>query len=885
MIRQLSRSTTSALAVATAIGLFNVQVAHAAVSVTEDAVVVDGAAAEGSAAPQDTASPEAAADEQANTGLTDIVVTATKRETNLQKTPISISVMGADTIHERKVQSLLDLADGGVPSLRVATFEARQSALTIGIRGIVPLDANQPAREQGVGVYIDGVYLGRQHGLNAALFDVERIEVLKGPQGTLFGRNTEGGALSMVSKAPSGKFGGRLAVGGGNLGSYNGSVHLDLPEVAGFSVKLDGVISHQDAVTKNPLAGQAGFGLFHRYGGRVAVRWKPTDAITNDFAYDQAHDENTPFYSQLLNYNPNNCVSGGTNLAPNAIPSGSTCRTPGTAFTSSQGTIRSLLPGVVVNGQTLMRTADIGVPQKRSVDQTHGFTNIFKWKIAPEIELRSITAWRGVDVEQWDNSGGYHRVPVVNLTTACTAVAPCAFSRYSNADLRQRQFSQEFQAVGSIGSVDYVLGLYYFNEHVSDDAATPNSMGAVATVVSGLVTGATYVPIPFCTGAANPALGVAVQGCSIDRASEVWSKSYAAYGQATWNATESLHITVGGRYTTDKKRGVLHYSRNINYDVNTVAAAANGYTPLDKQWSRFNPTATIAYDFSETVHGYAKYATGYRAGGASSRTSDYKAFNPEDVKSYEVGLKADLFDRRARINIAAYTMDRKNSQVDLSTIQPTATGNFNNLVTFNAPGITKIRGIEADLTIKPTQGLTIGLSYAYTYTDIPLVPVTYREFTSAGVPTGNSTTVLQKFYIVYTPRNAASGSIDYELPLGGDETRVKFHLDANYSQATQAFDQFPTKADASFVVNGRLSLLDIPMGDGPKLAISVWGRNLLNNQYVYRRDPSNSLPSVQTTAAAGVPNVLVIANNGGILGDYGNFNMPRTFGLDASLKF
>ncbi len=885
MIRQLSRSTTSALAVATAIGLFNVQVAHAAVSVTEDAVVVDGAAAEGSAAPQDTASPEAAADEQANTGLTDIVVTATKRETNLQKTPISISVMGADTIHERKVQSLLDLADGGVPSLRVATFEARQSALTIGIRGIVPLDANQPAREQGVGVYIDGVYLGRQHGLNAALFDVERIEVLKGPQGTLFGRNTEGGALSMVSKAPSGKFGGRLAVGGGNLGSYNGSVHLDLPEVAGFSVKLDGVISHQDAVTKNPLAGQAGFGLFHRYGGRVAVRWKPTDAITNDFAYDQAHDENTPFYSQLLNYNPNNCVSGGTNLAPNAIPSGSTCVTPGTAFTSSQGTIRSLLPGVVVNGQTLMRTADIGVPQKRSVDQTHGFTNIFKWKIAPEIELRSITAWRGVDVEQWDNSGGYHRVPVVNLTTACTAVAPCAFSRYSNADLRQRQFSQEFQAVGSIGSVDYVLGLYYFNEHVSDDAATPNSMGAVATVVSGLVTGATYVPIPFCTGAANPALGVAVQGCSIDRASEVWSKSYAAYGQATWNATESLHITVGGRYTTDKKRGVLHYSRNINYDVNTVAAAANGYTPLDKQWSRFNPTATIAYDFSETVHGYAKYATGYRAGGASSRTSDYKAFNPEDVKSYEVGLKADLFDRRARINIAAYTMDRKNSQVDLSTIQPTATGNFNNLVTFNAPGITKIRGIEADLTIKPTQGLTIGLSYAYTYTDIPLVPVTYREFTSAGVPTGNSTTVLQKFYIVYTPRNAASGSIDYELPLGGDETRVKFHLDANYSQATQAFDQFPTKADASFVVNGRLSLLDIPMGTGPKLAISVWGRNLLNNQYVYRRDPSNSLPSVQTTAAAGVPNVLVIANNGGILGDYGNFNMPRTFGLDASLKF
>ncbi|MFM5948279.1 MAG: TonB-dependent receptor, partial [Novosphingobium sp.] len=699
MNRQFSRSSASALALAVALGLFNGQAAQAAVTLTDEGVVVDGASADASA-DQDQPSPETAAANEDSGGLTEIVVTATKRETNLQRTPISISVMGAETIHERKVQSLLDLSDGGVPSLRVATFEARQSALTIGIRGIVPLDANQPAREQGVGVYIDGVYLGRQHGLNTALFELERIEVLKGPQGTLFGRNTEGGALSMVSKAPSGEFGGEVDVGAGNLGAYNAAVHLNLPKMAGFSIKLDGVISHQEAVTKNPLAGQAGWGYFHRVGGRAAVRWQPFDGLTNDFSFDIAHDENTPFYSQLLNYNPNGCLSGGTNAAPLAIPSGSTCVTPGTAFTGSQGTIRSLLPGVVVNGDTLMRTADIGVPQKLSVDKTHGYTNILKWKVSPGLELRSITAWRGVDVEQWDNSGGYHRVPVVNLTAACTAAAPCAFSRYSLADLRQRQFSQEFQAVGSIGPVDYVLGLYYFNERVSDDAATPNSMGAVAVLSGATVVGANFVQIPFCTGAPNPALGVAVQGCSIDRASAVRSKSYAGYGQLTWHATDALHITIGGRYTSDEKQGVLNYSRGINYNdpANAAVLVRNGYTPLDKKWNRFNPTATIAYDFSESMHGYAKYATGYRAGGASSRTSDYRAFDPEDVKSYELGFKADFFDRRARFNLAGYIMERKNSQVDLSTIQPTATGNFNNLVTFNAPGITKIRGIEADLT-------------------------------------------------------------------------------------------------------------------------------------------------------------------------------------------
>src|SRR6185503_10184626 len=115
---------------------------------------------------------------------------------------------------------------------RVATFEARQSALTVGIRGIVPFDANQTARDQGVGIYLDGVYLGRQQGLNTALLDIERIEVLRGPQGTLFGRNTEGGAVSIITRGPSDVFGGRVDIGIGNFGRYNADVHLDLPAVA-----------------------------------------------------------------------------------------------------------------------------------------------------------------------------------------------------------------------------------------------------------------------------------------------------------------------------------------------------------------------------------------------------------------------------------------------------------------------------------------------------------------------------------------------------------------------------------------------------------------------------------------------------------------------------
>jgi iron complex outermembrane recepter protein len=804
-----------------------------------------------------------AAPADANTGLGEIVVTATKRETNLQRTPISISVLSSDSLKQRQVQSLLDLADGGVPSLRITTFEARQSALTIGIRGIVPLDANQPAREQGVGIYIDGIYLGRQHGLNAALFDAARIEVLKGPQGTLFGRNTEGGALSIVARAPTGEFGGRATAGISNLGGYNADMHIDFPEVYNVSFKADGVIQYQGPVTKNPLAGQTGFGYFDRRGLRLSARWKPTSSFTADLAYDNGYDANSPFYSQLLNVNPNGCVAG----AQSAVPG---CTLPGTAFTALTGTVKPISPLVVVNGQTRMRMADIGVPQQPSIDKTHGYTAIMKWKVSPDIELRSLTAWRGVNATQWDNSGGAHRPPVVtapvvvppNTVAVCTGTA-CNFSRYSLANLQQNQFSQEFQLVGSTGPVDYVGGLYYFIENVADDAATPNSLAFNPSLTAVTV-------LDPCTGSG----GFGSQpGCrSIDRASQVRSRSYAVYGQATWNINDAIHLTAGGRYTKDKKQGELLFSRNINYRTNPAAAAAAGYKPLNEEWSRFNPMVTLAYDASENVHVYAKYATGYRAGGASSRTSNYQPFDPEDVKSYEIGLKTDLFDHRARFNLAGYIMDRKDSQVDISSIQFTSTGSFNNLVTINAPGNTKIRGIEADLTVNPLEGLTLNASYAFTYTNIPLVPITV---TAGGV----TTTVQQQFYIVFTPRNALSGSVDYSLPINGNDTSLRFHLDANYAQATQSFDQFATKNDSSFIVNGRLSVVDIPLGENSnKLTVAAWVRNMFDTNVVYRRDPSNSLPGAPTTNA-------LSGSINNVIGDYGNFNMPRTFGLQGTIAF
>jgi iron complex outermembrane receptor protein len=144
---------------------------------------------------------------------------------------------------------------------------------------------------------------------------------------------------------------------------------------------------------------------------------------------------------------------------------------------------------------------------------------------------------------------------------------------------------------------------------------------------------------------------------------------------------------------------------------------------------------------------------------------------------------------------------------------------------------------------------------------------------------GLSTSVYQKFYIVFTPRNAASAAIDYELPVNALDGALRFHLDANYSEATQAFDQFATRNDSSFIVNGRVALADIRIGSGEqRLTLAVWARNLFDEQYIFRRDPSNSLPGAPTTS-------VTTGSINNVLGDYGNFNAPRTFGAEAIINF
>ena len=738
-------------------------------------------------------------------GLTEIVVSVEKRPESLQKTPISISVLKADDLANRHVTSLLDLGDGAIPSLRVAPFFARPSALILNVRGIgVLADSNQPARDQGVGIYIDGVYMGRAQGLGTAMFDVGSIEVLKGPQGTLFGRNTEGGAVNITTKRPSGKLAMSTTFGVGNFGSYKAETHLDLPEFHNVSLKFDGTIAHRDGLVKNPLAGASDFSAYDKRGLHVEALWKPAPNFSADYSYDISYDASTSAYVQ-------------------AISAGSLARAPAQPLQPTRASV-----------------ATVGVPEMPSIGRTNGHRLTLDWQVAPHLTVKSITAYRELTQSQYDNGSTNLSVYAPNGT----------FSRASLAQFRQNQFSQEVQIIGETPRLKFAAGALFYEERVQDNAQAPNTMQWNAA------------------GTAATVLSLNYDTVTIDRASHVATDSYGAYAQATYTpdiAGDIVHVTGGLRYSNDKKVGQLFTINGATpVSVSGVVAPLN----LNASWARVDPMVNLAMDVSRDVHVYGKWSTGYKSGGANSRSLTYQPFNPETVSMFELGAKSEFWNHRARFNVAGYVGTYKNVQVDFSASYlqyvngVLQNSNRTTLETTNAPGTGHLKGVEAELTVNPLPGLTLNASYAYNSVTIPNTANPY-PVVSGGVAVISATPV--RIYPVYTPTHSASGSLDYEMPLR--DAKLRLHLDANYDNGFYVGANDPTpnvqpKGDAGFIVNGRLALADIAMsGTGARLTVSVWARNLLNEQHLFYKAFSQ------------------------YLGTYGMFNEARTYGIEANVKF
>jgi iron complex outermembrane receptor protein len=786
------------------------------------------------------------ADAEADAGqLSEILVTAEKRPQSLQKTPISISVMRGDDLVNRHVQSLADLGDGAIPSLRVAPFFSRPGALIVNVRGVGVLsDSNQPARDQGVGVYIDGVYMGRPQGLGAALYDIENIEVLKGPQGTLFGRNTEGGAVNIVTKRPSGQFKMNTTFGAGNFGSYKAETHIDLPEFNNISIKLDGVISHREGTVKNPLASQSDFNGYSKRGVHGEILWQPSSDFTVDLAADTSYDASTTLYQQQISAGTNK-LAAAARLQPHRA-----------------------------------KEAVVGTIEQPSIGKSTGVRLNLEWQAADSLMLKSISSYRKLTQSQFDNASvatsmqqaitaanptGAFNLPST-VTTAGTGFVTSypgfAFGRYSLAYFKQNQISQELQAIGDFGDqFKYAVGALYYREKVSDNAQAFNT---------------NY--FTDAAGSSYAVLNIDPATRNIDRASHVTTTSIGAYGQATYTpsfANDILHLTGGLRWTRDKKVGALTIVNNVAPILPINGVNVQGPIGLDAHWSRIDPMVNLALDVTQDVHVYGKWSTGYKSGGANSRATNYEPFNPETVSMFEIGAKTEFWDHRARFNIAAYTGTYKNIQLDFSGlyedvvngVRVTTTRTTTNTV--NDTGKGKLKGIEAEFTLAPVTGLTLSASYAYNSVKIPDALNPFPIQGNNGKPSAFPVPIYQ----VYTPAHSASGAIDYDLPL--NNATLRFHLDGNYDSGyygaytdpgfnalTGVVTYKQLKGESGLVFNGRIAVADIEMGNsGAKLTISAWARNLFNEEHVFLKSAA---------ATSGVA---------------GFFNEARTFGGELNMKF
>lgn len=708
--------------------------------------------------------------------IEDIVVTAQKREESLQKTPIAIAVLTQDALEQRGIRGVTDLMGGAVPSLRMVPISGRPSAYAIGIRGIASLDSGAISRDATVGLYVDGVYLGRTQGLGAELFEVERIEVLRGPQGTLFGRNAVGGAVSIISKKPTGELGATLNAGLSNFDGHNIGAHVNLPAFANVSVKLEGIWSERGGWLNNPLGGQWDWHASKRYGVRATALWEPSSDLSMQYSYDRARDKTTAGYAHI---------------------------------TTLFGTTPTLPPmfGVDVGRS---RQARMGVPLEPGVGRTEGHSLHATWTISDALTLRSISAYRKLTQSQFDNSAGTILAFRPNGRTG----------RYSLADVGQDQFSQEFQLLGTYDHLKYVVGAFYFDEDADDSAhvlytAKYNAAG----------TGIVLLDPP--TGGPFP-----------DRASVNHLKSKALFGQATWTPAglfdERLHLTGGLRWTHDQKRGRL-------------TALAGKPSPLAYTFAskRFDPAATIAFDWTPDINSYVRWGTAYRSGGANSRSPTFGKFGAEEVESWEVGLKSDLFDRHARFNLAAFHTRYRDMQLLFTN---PAGGSANEVINTDRPAT--IRGIEADLTVVPATGLTLNASYTYIDWSVPPQINPYS---------GN----VERVVLMITPDHAASFSADYRFdPLSFGA--LSLHADASYSSGAYSHPSDREKTSPYWLVNGRITLGELRLAGG-EAAISLWGKNLTNETYRVFDFP--------------------IAGLGTINGEITYYNEPRTYGVDLKVKF
>jgi iron complex outermembrane receptor protein len=608
-------------------------------------------------------------------GLSEVVVTARKREEPLQQTPVAVTAISGGALTERSVLTFRDLAMQ-TPSFRITQFNNSAVSSTVSLRGLVYTDIRLNA-DPAVGVYVDGVYIPRTAGVDASnLFDIGRVEVLKGPQGTLFGRNTTGGAVNIVTNDPSNEFGGLVRLRGGSYQSYGVSAVLNTPITDGLAARF--VVDHSDT-------GGYGTNFFNgdKYGkrqstsGRIALKWEANDTTSLTLRGDVTSADANSLAWHTVRINPgslaNREIAAETGLAqPAAL--------------------------------ALYNSYQTGDPQNSTADLTSGdhFT-------AEGISLTYLMDVLGAHLKVVSAYRDFDRKTITDFDAS-----PFHILAYDPYETKDQQISHELQLTGDAfnRSLNWITGAYY-----GDESGWEGGNQYSVSALSGGTPSITYGRLESKTW------GIFLQANY--HITDKWSVT--AGGRYT---DDSRDLISGNRTATS--------CTALGVTIASLAGAPCLRNLPNFETHAVSYTFSTDYRITDDIFGYLKTSKGYRDGGQAltggsavspaAATASYQPFQPEYVKDYEIGLKSEWLEHRLRANIDYYHSDYTDIQRSASILVP---GTNTNVAVIQNVAAAKIQGVELELTARPLPPLTLSST-------LSVIHPVYTNYTVGGVDLRNT---------------------------------------------------------------------------------------------------------------------------------------------------
>ncbi len=734
-----------------------------------------------------------------NLTLEEVVVTAQKRAESLQDVPISVSAVGGEKLADAGIEKVADLT-AYVPNLHMTETGI---STQLRVRGIG--SGNDQGFEQSVGQYVDGIYYGRAQLIRAPFLDLERVEVLRGPQSILFGKNSVAGALNMTTAKPTEEFEAEIS------GSYEPDANAR---------ELTAIVS-----------GEITDGLM----GRLAYRsYKEDGYIDNTYTDQDEPDHDEKAIRATIVWDVNDELSLTFKAERDTFDVKGRQIEIIEDESNFSGVLQSLGQPGFDNKLDYNRQAD---GNDFSENELENYTLTVDYQLG-ENTLTSVTGYVAYEFE--DNCD-------CDYTPADIFVLPLE-EEYS-------QWSQEIRLASPGGeTVDWIVGAFYQeNDQEFDDAIEVSTTSVLPTMLGGG---------PFTN----------LAGTTAPRHYEQSSETWAVFGQATWNITDAVRLTLGGRYTKEDKEGersidaeLLGGTADLDdvahaFSLLGVATTRRGDHDLedDRSESAFTPLINVQWDVNDDVMAYATYTTGFKAGGYSARANNTASFEfeEEQVTSYEIGAKTTLLGGAAELNLAYYYTEYEDLQIS----------QFDGILGFNVGNAKEsvVQGLELDGRWLISEGLT--LSYAAAYLDFEYKDFDngncYKGQTPDGAMSPDGSQQLCDYTgksAQYTPKKTMNLSVDYVYPLS-DTIELQSTVDAQYLSEQNVDPNLDPRndIDAYTTVNARLAL------NADAWSVALVGKNLTDEEIV-------TYAGKAPLAPAGT--------------EYGFIKRPRTVAIEGKYRF